>query len=454
MMFLLIFASACGNGAPSVETADNGQQLVVSENETGDMASDLQNSENADDMANADDANTEGKQLIVYFPNWRIGRTNGEVSDIPWDKVTIINHAFWKITPSGDSQESSFIRRDNGDEPRTDFFIESSLWENDEIIFKDYEKYHELYPDVKILISIGGWSCSGYFSEMAYTPEGRKSFVDSCIDLMDTYPWIAGIDIDWEYPGGSNDGERLSEGGNDQGCPIWGTSYDDRLNFAALLKEMREAFYSHYEGGKLLTACASASTGWTLPNQDWVSAAEFVDYINIMTYDLAGKWDGITGHASSVSGTKNGMAYFIIKKIDASKLNIGSPFYGTGFLIKEGYDFSRAVGAPLSEDIFTEKDILTMPYIRELEKQVVADGEKGWHKGYDSKPGGAYLYNDDESSEQYRWYISYETTESLDGKFELVNKYKLAAMIVWEVTEDTEDHELINYMSEALLAKR
>lgn len=38
---------------------------------------------------------------------------------------------------------------------------------------------------------------------MAYTPEGRTSFVESCLDILEEYPWVDGFDIDWEYFGGS-----------------------------------------------------------------------------------------------------------------------------------------------------------------------------------------------------------------------------------------------------------
>ena len=120
--------------------------------------------------------------------------------------------------------------------------------------FAQYEAFSRQYPDVNVMISVGGWTACGYFSEMAYTQEGRAGFIQSCLDLMEEYPWIDGIDLDWEYPGGSNDGERLPESELDQGCPIWGTKQEDTENFAELVREMRAAFDEKVgQGAKKIT---------------------------------------------------------------------------------------------------------------------------------------------------------------------------------------------------------
>lgn len=394
---------------------------------------------------------SSSKEIIVYFPNWKLDEENGNVCDIPWDRVTFINHAFWAVAPTGDENESSFERRKAGLEARTQFQITSTLPEADAQIFPQYAEYSRLYPEVNIMISVGGWSACGYFSEMAYTPEGRASFINSCIELIDANPWIDGIDIDWEYPAGSNDGERYPENEYDQGCPIWGTALEDMRNFPAFLKEMREALDAHYgAGAKYLTACASSSTGWTLPNQDWTTASKYLDYINIMTYDMAGDWDNMTGLGTNVSGTKNAMAYFINHDIPAAKLNLGSPLYGTPFKMAESDSYAGALGAPIEIPGGIDGEMLVVPFIRSIEAEACDSGTPGWHTGYNDVTGGGYIFNDDPSSPHFRWFISYETKESLDGKFALIEKYKLAGMIVWEVTQDTTDHEMINYMNEKL----
>ena len=390
-----------------------------------------------------------GKEIIVYFPNWKLGSRNGNVEDIPWESVTMVNHAFWEIVPLSDENETSFDRRAAGKEARTGFGIRSTLPDSDKVIFEKYREYHSLYPDVKILISIGGWSRCGYFSEMAYTPEGRSSFIKACTDLIKENDWIAGIDIDWEYPSGSNDGERKPEDESDQGCPIFGTNLDDRKNFPALLMELKAGLDKEFgEGKKLLTACASSSTGWTLPNQDWKNAAQYVDYVNIMTYDMAGDWDKQPGHASSVSGTKNAMAYFIIAGVDKTKLNIGIPYYGTGFKLAEAT--KNPNGARIIVPNGISKDFLNLTQIKEFEAQAVPVEEIGWHRGYNENAGGAYLWNDDENSQYYCWYISYECTDAIDGKFALIEHYDLVGVLIWEITEDTEDHEYTRYLADML----
>lgn len=455
---------------------DSAQADGTTSEDTADVAA--ENGDSAEDSAEVDSEETEAveevpveKQVVVYFPNWKPDIEGGTVADIPWEDVTYINHAFWGIAPADGTTETSFERRISGEGARTEFKIESTEPEFDEKHFADYAEYSEKYPDVNIMLSIGGWTRCGYFSEMAFTPEGRQSFIQSCLDVMDQYPWIDGIDIDWEYPGGSKDGERLPEDEIDQGCPIFGTYVDDNNNFESLLSELRTALSEHYgEGAKKLTACASASTGWTLPMQKWEKFAPYVDLINVMTYDLAGTWDGKTGHASSFIGAKSGAVYFMLLDIPMSKVCIGSPLYGTPLLMKEIPESGNVVGVPIEDHKATMEDVHeTM--MRSFEEEAVSgysvkqDGVKwvmgdsfenegtGWHYNYDEKTCAAYLYNDDENSEYYKWYISYENHLSLQAKLDYINEKNLAGIIVWECVQDTKDHEFIGQMADNLLEK-
>ncbi len=448
------------------------------------------NEESVEVPVEAEDDKTDDKQVIVYFPNWNLegkeALLGGEVANIDWENVTFINHAFWAVEPDDGSTLTSFEQRSSGLSARTKFRLVSTepkadLEDNSESAlveglprnhFAEYAYFSEKYPDVNILISIGGWSRCGYMSEMAYTPEGRTSFVNACVDLINKYPWIDGIDIDWEYPGGSKDGERLPESDTDQGCPIFGTARQDNVNFAALLEELRQTLDDTFGiGVKKLTACASASTGWTLPMQDWVLLEPNLDYINIMTYDLAGLWDGCTGHASSFWSAKAAAVYFygIDSKISRRKLNIGSPMYSTSFLMTTPPSSPvSAVGNKIEKFKPTQGEINESD-IKVFEAQAVSgytcveengiwkmgesfdNGAVGWHMGYDSKKDAAYIYNDDPASDYYLWYLSYENHLSLQKKLDFINESGIAGVIVWESSQDTPDHEFISQMGNYLL---
>lgn len=498
LLAVAMLVGLVGCGGQTTQTEDVAvDETVADVTETDTAEADVAEEDVAEEDAQAEEEPAEErvpKQVIVYFANWYLddkeAMQGGEVASIDWENVTFVNHAFWAPYPADGTTESSFERRANGDPARTEFKAVSTFPEADYMDqtpsavdssmarnhFAEYAAFSEKYPDVNIMISFGGWTESGYFSEMAYTPEGRASFIQSCMDLMEEYPWIDGIDIDWEYPGGSNDGERYPEDEIDQGCPIWGTKYEDTANFAALCKEFRETMDAKYGAGvKKLTACASASTGWTLPNQDWPAAEPYLDYINIMTYDMAGTWDTAAGHASGLNWVKNALVYYMMDEIPFAKLNIGAPLYGTGLILggKGELNPSKIVGWPIDQMGYINKDSLIVDKIKEFEAEAVSgydivwengvpvmgekwdnseDGTiKGWHFAYDKANQAAYMYNDDETSEYYRWYISYENLLALQAKLDLIEQYNLAGIIVWESSQDTEDHEMIGQMGEFLL---
>lgn len=154
--------------------------------------------------------NKTDREVVVYFAAW-----HGDVApvySIPWDHVSYVNHAFWEVEPADGTLESTFAWRAAGKTPRTAFRIAPMFPKADlgpGKHFESYEAFAEKYPAVKILISIGGWTRSGFFSEMAATDQGRTSFIASCMEVLKQYPWLDGFDIDWEYFGGSIAGERL-----------------------------------------------------------------------------------------------------------------------------------------------------------------------------------------------------------------------------------------------------
>ncbi|WP_236240831.1 glycosyl hydrolase family 18 protein [Streptomyces sp. CC228A] len=165
-------------------------------------------------------------------------------------------------------------------------------------VFNQFKELKAKHPHLKINISLGGWTYSKYFHDAAKTDESRKKLVSSCIKqyIQGDLPVeggyggpgtaagiFDGIDIDWEYPGSS--GGHL---GNHYGP-------EDKENFTLLLAEFRKQLdaYGAAHGGEkyLLTAALPAG-------QDKIKYIEtdkigaYLDYANIMTYDMHGAWDG------------------------------------------------------------------------------------------------------------------------------------------------------------------
>ncbi len=82
-------------------------------------------------------------------------------------------------------------------------------------------------PSLQVLVSVGGWIWSGNFSDMVLTTQSRRRFIESVVEFVDRYK-LDGLDIDWEYPGMTGNGNRFRP--------------EDKRNFTLVLKELRARF--------------------------------------------------------------------------------------------------------------------------------------------------------------------------------------------------------------------
>lgn len=85
-------------------------------------------------------------------------------------------------------------------------------------------------PELRILISLGGWSGSKYFSAAAATPMSRVRFAQSVIEaFFRPYPGVFdGVDVDWEFPVSGGRPGNLAR-------------LEDRTNFTLLIAELRRS---------------------------------------------------------------------------------------------------------------------------------------------------------------------------------------------------------------------
>ena len=350
---------------------------------------------------------------LVYFPNWNIyADPAAQAKNLPWDRLDAVLHAFWKIVPSGGGYTIAST------DPRAD--TDDS---NPKAHFAQYRQCVKAHPNVQILLSIGGWTCSDLFSPMAATEAGRASFIESCVDTLRRYPFLSGLDLDWEYPGVP----RRASGG-DPGNPA---SPQDRENYTLLLRELRAALDAAFgKGKKQLTVCAGASEG-ILQHQDYAALFPFVDRIHLMTYDLADMASGATGHHAPLLGAvsaDSAVKYLLNQGVPAAKIAVGAPLYSHGWRLT--YADTDPLGAPATA--LKSGGTKLWKALSALERVAVPPGTPGWHAGYDEKSQAAYLWNDDPASPSYRHFYSYESEASLDAKLQYIRVHSLGGLIVWQ----------------------
>lgn len=224
-----------------------------------------------------------GRIVVAYVTGW---------SDCMPDPslMTHINFAFGHVAPTFDS----VIIKNEG---RLDSIV----------------ALREKNPDLKIVLSIGGWG-SGNFSEMAADSVLREKFAKDCLKKVEAHG-LDGVDIDWEYP-------TAGKGA--------GISYspDDTENYTLLMRDLRKALGPD----RLLTL----ATIWSAKFIDFPAILPYVDYVNIMSYDLSSAATGRPHnplYASERAGDRTvDSAYHahLLAGVPADKLVLGLPFYGRG----------------------------------------------------------------------------------------------------------------------------
>jgi chitinase len=291
-------------------------------------------------------------------------------------------------------------------------------FDSDERNFAVLNALKQQNPSLTVLVSIGGWTWSGNFSDMALTAQSRKVFVQSAVDYLLRYH-LDGLDIDWEYPGMTGDGHRFRA--------------EDKKNFTLLLKDLRQAFdlagrsqHRHL----LLTIAAGASSEY-LANTEMAQVERYVDTINLMAYDYyEPSSDRIAAHHAplftnpsdpkKISADRS-VQEFLRAGVPASKLVLGVPFYGHiwGQVAPGGEHGLFQPGVPVP-NAFAGYGVVSGDMLN-----------KGFVRYWDPVASAPYLYN-----ATTRTFVSYEDPESLARKCRYVLDRGLAGVMFWDYASD------------------
>ncbi len=270
---------------------------------------------------------------------------------------------------------------------------------------------------LKNLISVGGWTWSGRFSDMAANSARRNTFAASVVSFLRKYG-LDGVDLDWEYPvsgGLSTNSARAA----------------DKTNFTALLKVLREKLDAAGKtDGKryLLTVAGGAGKDYT-QNVQLSTIAKYLDFAVVMTYDMHGPQDAYTDHnaplyAASSSPQNNWSCDLAVKAwvgagFPKSKLVMGVPFYG------HRYSNVKGGGTGIHKRYSGYK---TVSY-DEVVSQYLSTGKYTRH--YGSAGRTPWLFNGST-------FITYEDTASLKEKMAYIKKQGLAGTGIWELSQNAD----------------
>ncbi|WP_102797570.1 glycosyl hydrolase family 18 protein [Bowmanella denitrificans] len=323
-------------------------------------------------------------------------------------------------------------------------------------------------PALKILPSIGGWTLSDPFHGFTQK-QNRDVFIASVKEFLQTWKFYDGVDIDWEYPGGSGANPNLGDRVND------GPAY------VALMAELRAMLDElEAETGRQYQLTSAIGVGYDkLEDVDYLQAQQYMDYLFAMTYDFYGGWNNVTGHHTAVycgshmsqdecngTGTDddgqprqgpaytldNGIQLLLQQGVPPEKIVLGAAMYGRGW---EGvFAADAANGNPMTA---TASGKLTGTNAQGVWEPGVIDykgiktymlgsnntGVNGFEAGYDEQAEAAYVWNSQNGK-----LVTYDSPRSVLYKGQYTRSLNLAGMFAWEI--DADNGDILNAMHQGL----
>ncbi len=322
------------------------------------------------------------------------------IKQFPVDKLTHIIYSFLKI------QNDTLTFRDSAQENTV----------------RQLLALKEIYPQLKIMVSVGGWGGCSFCSDLFSSTQHRENFAKTTVALFKQYG-IDGIDLDWEYPA-------------IEGYP--GHKYDvaDKDNFTELVKALRKEMGSNY----LLTFAAGGFLQYLQQSIDWNAVMPQVDFVNLMSYDLVNGYSTVTGHHSLLQdyrleqeSTAKAVDWLLDKNVASNKLIIGAAMYARVWdsvpdinhglyqpgKFKQGVDFANF------KNYFSDTS--------------------GFMYYWDEKANAPYQYNASK-----HLFATFDDKRSIREKTKFIRRKKLGGIMFWELAQDAKVDGLVDVMYKGL----
>lgn len=277
-------------------------------------------------------------------------------------------------------------------------------------------------PQLKVMVSIGGWSGCAPCSDLFSSAEHRSNFAITAVKLFEEYH-IDGIDLDWEYPA-------------IEGYPGHAYTDADKENFTALIQRIREEMGDKY----LLSFAAGGFVQYLQRSVEWQKVIPLVDFVNLMTYDLVGGYSLVTGHHTPLwdynpgqQSVKKCVNWLLEHKVPANKLIIGAAFYArvwqnvadTNHGLYQSGNFLQGVAYKNFDTYFNDTS--------------------GYKKYWDKKAKAPFQYNRNK-----KLFATFDDERSIKAKTRFIRQKKLGGIMFWELIQDKPVNGLVELMCKKL----
>ncbi len=371
---------------------------------------------------------------VMYYGDWTIWGESFYPTEIPADQITHLNFAFLDFDAN-----ANLVLTDTDAALSTSLGTAGVTWgEANAGILMNLQHLRALNPNLRIGVSIGGWTRSGDFSVVAANPTLRAKLVRNIVKFV-KYANMDFADIDWEYPGSVRAPESDTDEGTLNSTPA------DKANYILLLQELRAALDE--QGEELdrvyeLSVAIPASAAQLNTSIDIPALFDVVDFANIMTYDMAGTWNPISGHhtalytnpedpyASSGLSVHDSVTYLLGNGAIASKINVGCAFYTRGFpnVADDGgvEDLPGLFGTNTPSGNFLNAGNWSYGKFDQLYAAY-----PGLEYYWDSVAHAPYLYDASTGA-----FFSFDDVRSVTDKAEYVKEHNLGGVISWQQSDD------------------
>lgn len=246
------------------------------------------------------------------------------------------------------------------------------------------------------------------FTTCCATKEARERAAAALVETAVKYD-LDGIDLDWEYPCVPSNGSVVSPA--------------DKENFTLFCAEIRRQLDA-VGGRKYYLTIAAGADVYYVNCVELPKLMEYLDYINVMTYDLKCGFHALAGHHTALysnigdvfrNSCAQAMALFEEHGVSADRMLMGAAFYSRKWEGLKDRNNGLLEIAPKAGGYGPDYDVLAEEYL----------DKNGYTAYWDEEAQAPYLFNGST-------FLSYDDPRSLKAKAEYVKEKGYAGIFYWE----------------------